>query len=1176
MLPGSLILTLPDPCFHGFWCLHSCPYDVLFSNLAPYSPPLTSRDSHTGYLTTSSPLISAATIRSGDATPESQAPTLSIEGVPLLVEPESQDSSPSPKSTLVAAESIPVPSLPGLLDKADTLQPEPPARRGSISRLRGKSPGRKFRDVFSKSKSPKGSPEWLPTDMISEKSSLLRRGSTLVIQENAEAESEEPELPAPAPVKEAPPGPAIATVDINPRPLTPPTAVIEAPVTTITPPTPTTDIRLEYAPGSFQPEKPTFSTLNDNPNIVVSPSGNMISHRRVRSANAIAHQPSKLSNSMTVPFTATIEEVKTTADSRPVSGSFFSSWVSVAQNAASTITNLAGQNRTRSGTNASDPPKQKPTDEAVKDEGEEEDEVEEASRPETPRKQLAVETLGSGDLNFEHLGLEADEKSASHIKPHLKDFRNKDSATQRDEAAARMEDLLAKRAVSAAYEKLSGVTPVAEVPEPTNNNKRHSQTFGGVIGGDITPPNGSIFESESGSIKRTNSVRSRLAKRRSRGSSAATGQSTIGAIIGASAAALANPASGPRLTGFTLAPKQRNRNFHQQFRSVPEDDYLIEDYSCALQREILLAGRIYISEGHICFSSNILGWVTTLVISFEEIVSVERENTALVIPNAIAIQTLHARHTFRSLLSREATYELMIGIWKVSHPANFQKSINGKQLATEEAKEKGTVDAGSANTGSAPGSEGSSDEEPESGEEDGSAASGDVSSATNAGSELLENKAASRKISAMSGAAPSHPASVAAGASGAISSPAVAVSAGVPDVANDFPGPATHVPTECHDSSTHYDKIIKDEVIAAPLGKIYSLLYGPESGVFVRRYLTDDCKSLDLVFEDDKKGLNNENKRRQYTYIKPLGGSIGPKQTKCITTENLDFFDLEKAVTVTCTTQTPDVPSGSAFSTKTRYCLTWAPGNATRFQMNCMIEWTAKSWLKGPIEKGANDGQQQYGDGLVKVLKAAVGGRPRGTTMASKVSKTKKKRKGEKKSRIAQIEEAVKKVEENWGVLEPLRLTLSPIVSPIQPMLKMELVVGFLFVLVMILWFRGSANKTQVGQLVTYRGDVDRLVAYENLWRKEESDFWDWLEARAAVDTLTLKEKSKSGAQRESVAQKRANQLQKKTKGKDMETKVKEEKMSKREMEEAIRITKERLDILQNVVSSKKGETPQP
>jgi hypothetical protein len=34
------------------------------------------------------------------------------------------------------------------------------------------------------------------------------------------------------------------------------------------------------------------------------------------------------------------------------------------------------------------------------------------------------------------------------------------------------------------------------------------------------------------------------------------------------------------------------------------------DYGCALQREILVQGRIYISENHICFHAKIFGWVT--------------------------------------------------------------------------------------------------------------------------------------------------------------------------------------------------------------------------------------------------------------------------------------------------------------------------------------------------------------------------------------------------------------------------------------------------------------------------------------------------------------------------------------------------------------------------------------
>jgi hypothetical protein len=118
------------------------------------------------------------------------------------------------------------------------------------------------------------------------------------------------------------------------------------------------------------------------------------------------------------------------------------------------------------------------------------------------------------------------------------------------------------------------------------------------------------------------------------------------------------------------------------------------------------------------------------------------------------------------------------------------------------------------------------------------------------------------------------------------------------------------------------------------------------------KFLVENQKSGELQFEGGVKGLTNETRIRKYSYIKPLPGSIGPRQTKCISTENLDFLDLDKAVLVTLTTQTPDVPSGNVFSTKTKYLFTWASGNQMRFLMTCTIEWTGKSWLKGKSISG--------------------------------------------------------------------------------------------------------------------------------------------------------------------------------------------------------------------------------
>ncbi|KAG2035709.1 GRAM domain-containing protein [Suillus americanus] len=122
------------------------------------------------------------------------------------------------------------------------------------------------------------------------------------------------------------------------------------------------------------------------------------------------------------------------------------------------------------------------------------------------------------------------------------------------------------------------------------------------------------------------------------------------------------------VTGFAVASSKRNADFHELFPSIPEGDYLIEDYGCALQREILIQGRIYISENHICFHANIFGWITDLSIPIYEITALEKKMTAFVIPNAIQITTRQAKYTFASFLSRDTTYDVIANIWRLSRP----------------------------------------------------------------------------------------------------------------------------------------------------------------------------------------------------------------------------------------------------------------------------------------------------------------------------------------------------------------------------------------------------------------------------------------------------------------------------------------------------------------------------
>ena len=912
------------------------------------TPPLTSHNSHTGFYTSSSPLIKTTSADAADN---------ETEGTSGSIEPAVSGPSATGSDNSAPSEGDPRPGV------QSSMTLDIPADSGS--KRRSVSPGRRFKDAFSASDKKERDDRKEDRnddkkdvsddqDRASSKSGGSRSGRSIFggnrrssLSSRRAKATQEPVPPVPAPIRTDLTDSRPRSLEASPLPNTPPHTAIPAPATTVTPPTPT-----EHRPLNPQilsegvtdsPESIKSRNSISSPGVTtVSPSGNMISHRRVRSASA-AHGPSKLSN---VTALSPLEENKTLPKSASNQQSgFFSSVFSVAQNAASSISNSLNtqpKNRTPSQpapTDLGNPSAEASTEEV--NSTSERDIKPESVKPST------VETMGSGDLQFDHLDIDGPPgeviSTADGVvvtKPETPVNRRKNNAVyQRDEASAKLEDKRAARAVNMAYDRPTDSSNLGSPGEDALELQSNiSLPREGTITGDHTPPTGSIIDGDVGSgIKRSGSVRSRLA-RRHRGSSGAT-TSTIGAI--GSAMALGAPgvnSSVPRLTGFAVASKKRNRDFHQLFRSVPEDDYLIEDYSCALQREIILAGRIYISEGHICFSSNILGWVTTLVISFDEVVAIEKENTAMVFPNAIAIQTLHARHTFRSLLSRESTYDLMVNIWKINHPS-LKSSVNGTRVTngTGDKTEKVGEEESELE------SDVSDEDEIYDEDEDGDNADSffEAGASANASERSLPARVGlSRQASSLS-------TQLANGATQNAGGEAKNGDKAGASKEADFPGPATHAPTEYTEPNGQYDKVIKDETIPAPLGKVYSLVFGPASGEFMTKFLVENQKSGELQFEGTAKGLTNDSRIRKYSYIKPLNGSIGPKQTKCISTENLEYLDLEKAVLVTLSTQTPDVPSGNVFAVKTKYLFTWASGNQTRFLMTCTIEWSGKSWLKG-------------------------------------------------------------------------------------------------------------------------------------------------------------------------------------------------------------------------------------
>ncbi|EQL02525.1 GRAM domain containing protein [Ophiocordyceps sinensis CO18] len=608
-----------------------------------------------------------------------------------------------------------------------------------------------------------------------------------------------------------------------------------------------------------------------------------------------------------------------------------------------------------------------------------------------------------------------------------------------------------------------------------------------------------------------------------------------------------NPSAGfgaPKLTGFAIASKRRNRDFHTLFKSVPDDDYLIEDYSCALQREILAHGRLYVSEGHLCFSSNILGWTTTLVMSFDEIVSVEKRSTALVFKNGLMISTLHAKHSFASFTSRDATYDLIVNIWKLGHPT-LRSTLNGVRLEGTGGDKTEKVDAepsapdpdNDAPAGSESGDDSGDDDDDDFYDEEEHEYVPDTQTTELSGVDAESEKPPLRKVSgvtALNGAPADAPKEA--------PSP--------PSTVPDFPGPATHAPTDCGDSASHFDKIVGDDVIPAPLGKVYNLVFGPGSVEWMTKWLAGDQKCNDLQMED-KKGLSLDNKTRNYTYIKPLNASIGPRQTKCIVAETLENLDLEKAVNLSVSTQNPDVPSGNVFSVKTKYCLSWAENNATRLQVNCTVEWTGKSWLKGPIEKGVSDGQTQYCKDLFAALRSSVSSRSRLVATPNGPPRIRKKPKRGKALQSADGDSEggggpSHTAAKNWGLLEPVRGLVEPCVDVVRPLLTGNVMYGLLVGLLVAMWFGfGSApskSSATYGPGVGFYSPY-RVAAYEEMWRLEE---------RVGLDRLG----SEGPHARKKTPEPRI-----------IEEKLKEGRMDEMEVEEAIRVTEEKLKVLRAVVS---------
>ncbi|CAL9733640.1 membrane-anchored lipid-binding protein Lam5p [Monosporozyma servazzii] len=360
-------------------------------------------------------------------------------------------------------------------------------------------------------------------------------------------------------------------------------------------------------------------------------------------------------------------------------------------------------------------------------------------------------------------------------------------------------------------------------------------------------------------------------------------------------------------TEYHYPTTERDADFHTLFESIAEDDRLIDDFSCALSREFLYQGRLYVSEKNLCFNSNILGWVAKFTIPMKDVRYIEKTSSAGLFPNAILIETDEERIQFNNFISREQTFKLIKGVW--SKNLVFA-DLDAKHSSNKEKKEM-EIHANRENY---------DDEYDE-----------DSSNESVINEKMELNSTGHYKFK--------------------------------DDVKYTNEPPYTHDETSFPDETEPNEFVLKTLDLSCTPLQAYQIMFSDSNHDYTYDYLkANDSSDISEVTKYD------ENNQRTYEYEKSLNIPGGPKSTKCYAEEVIENYDPHGYIMIISTTKTPNVTSGKAFCTKTRYMYRWGSKNNCQLQVSYWLEWTGTSWFKKMIEAGAKRGQIEATEKMVDII----------------------------------------------------------------------------------------------------------------------------------------------------------------------------------------------------------------
>uniref|UniRef100_UPI00358E3D52 GRAM domain-containing protein 2B-like n=1 Tax=Myxine glutinosa TaxID=7769 RepID=UPI00358E3D52 len=109
-------------------------------------------------------------------------------------------------------------------------------------------------------------------------------------------------------------------------------------------------------------------------------------------------------------------------------------------------------------------------------------------------------------------------------------------------------------------------------------------------------------------------------------------------------------------------PNKHSGQFHKIFKEISEEEEPQETFVCALQRDLIFQGRIYICPNQICFYSSFFGKDIKLIIPVTSVLAIKKRRSALLVPNALSIKTVTEKHNFISFLTRDSAYKALLSV----------------------------------------------------------------------------------------------------------------------------------------------------------------------------------------------------------------------------------------------------------------------------------------------------------------------------------------------------------------------------------------------------------------------------------------------------------------------------------------------------------------------------------